>query len=483
MKTFLSLLLGLAIASGAAHARSITAGEAGTGRIGASWAPVYGFPPIGPDRFMPKLRALGGGFSRVTLYWTQLEPTPGKPRWDELDAYLGQLDAPEEGMITLASASPWATRTKAAIFPSSPARDPQTYYAFVRRVVEHCAGRVRYFQADTEPSNRFFWAGTAEEYAAEQRIFYRAVKDADPKAVVVLGGSDGLFDPTGQDPLPNQQANLAFLDTVLRDANGAYDMADLHLYADPYTIPARVAWLRAHIRANGGDRPIMTTETSGPGFFEFKGNRRYAAAFFGPGAGPDAIRKLRQSLDTLPPEARMFLDTPGSPANRHLLRVQIEDLVIRNVLALSAGVERIAWFDIWHDDRDPDASHDIINSPAGLFERDGSGLTGPTPLGAVFARVAGALGRARTVMRLDVPGEEGVEAYRVVRRHAPAVLIAWRRPPQRGATLAPRTVRLPWRSSACTATMADGTASIATCRSGGVTLSLTDMPVFITGPH
>lgn len=479
MKTLLCLLLAMTIAS-AATASPTPSRPITSGRIGASWSPVYGLPPIKPDRFMPQLRALGGGFSRVTLYWTQLEPQPNAPRWDDLDAYLDQLATPDEGMITLASASPWATRTKAAIFPSSPAKDPQAYYAFVRSVVEHCAGRVRYFQADTEPSNRFFWAGTAEEYAAEQRTFYRAVKDADPKAMVVLGGSDGLFDPSGQDPLPNQQANLAFLDTVLHDAAGAYDVFDLHLYADPYTIPARVALVREKMRANGGEKPVIASEMSGPGFFEFKGNRRFAGALFGPAAGAEAIRKLRQSLDTLPSEARMFLDTPASLAGQQLLRVQTEDLVIRSVLALSAGVERAAWFEIWHDNRDPDATHDIINSPTGLFTRNDSGLGSATPLGAVFSRVAQALGNARSVTRIDVPGEDDVQAYRVDRAGAAPLLIAWRRPPRRGEEVTPRPAHLRWPSPICAATRADDAPVAATCSGGVAVLALTDMPVFMS---
>jgi hypothetical protein len=48
--------------------------KADRGRIGATWQLVYGLPAAKALRFMPSLRRLGGGFSRVTLYWTQLEP-------------------------------------------------------------------------------------------------------------------------------------------------------------------------------------------------------------------------------------------------------------------------------------------------------------------------------------------------------------------------------------------------------------------------
>jgi hypothetical protein len=73
MKTLLCMLLAMTIASPATASPKLPSPVA-AGRIGASWSPVYGLPPIKPDRFMPQLRALGGSFSRVTLYWTQLEP-------------------------------------------------------------------------------------------------------------------------------------------------------------------------------------------------------------------------------------------------------------------------------------------------------------------------------------------------------------------------------------------------------------------------
>jgi hypothetical protein len=469
MKSVLLALLSLATASVAA---------AHPARMGATWSPVYGLPPAKAGTFMPALRALGGGFSRVTLYWTQLEPHPGTMRWDELDAYLDQIERPDEAMITIASASPWATRVKAAVFPSSPAKDPKAYYSFVRAVVEHCAGRVRYFQADTEPSNRFYWDASAADYAAQQRIFYRAVKDADPRALVVLGGSDGLFDPAGDDPLPQQDATIAYLRTILRDTGNAYDLFDLHLYADPYTIPARVAFVRAEMRAAGHIRPIIASEVSGPGFFEFKANRRFAAALIGPGAGPDTVRQLKRSLADMPIAARMFLDAPGSAAAGRLLRVQSEDLVIRNVLALAAGIERTAWFAIPQDAADPDAPRSIINSPTGLFASTPQGIGAATPLAAVFARTAHALDAATSVTRIATD-DDGVYAYRIAQRGRPALLLAWRRTPDRATPLAPVETLLPWRARSCAAIGVDGSATQPICKAGRVSLALTDMPALL----
>jgi hypothetical protein len=449
------------------------------GPMGVTWGPTYGLPSAKAAPFMPAVRALGASFSRVTLYWSQLEPKPGLERWDELDAYLGQLASPDEGMVTIASASLWATRTKAVVFPSSPATDPKAYYAFVRRVVEHAKGRVRYFQADTEPNNPFYWAGSAEEYAAEQRIFHKAVKDADPQALVVLGGSDGLFDPTGADPLPNQQADLAFLRTVLTASRDAYDLFDLHLYADPYTIPARVEAIRALMRQAGGERPIIATEYAGPGFFEFKFNRRFAATLLAPGAGPDAVRKLRGEGSALPIEARMFLDPDDDRAGNALVRLQTEDLVVRNLLALSASVERTAFFEVRRDTLDPDAPNAVLFGPTALFDGDGGGLGKPMPLTFAFKRLADALAGARRVTRIAVAGHDDAYVFRIDRGGSSPALIAWRRPLQRGGSAEPLSVELAWSGRTAQARGADGGPMAVAIRGGKMSLSLTDMPVIV----
>jgi hypothetical protein len=97
------------------------------------------------------------------------------------------------------------------------------------------------------------------------KVFHKAVKDADPAAVVVLGGYDGLFGPPGTYPLPNQQAGLDFFDYVLKEGRNAFDVFDLRLYADPCTIVPRVEFMRQKMISLGYDKPIISTEYGGPG--------------------------------------------------------------------------------------------------------------------------------------------------------------------------------------------------------------------------
>lgn len=84
------------------------------------------------------------------------------------DALLGQLDGDAKVWITLCSSSPWGTRVATDFQPQSPARDERANAGFVRRVVGRCAGRVRYWQCNNEPSNTgLLWAGTAAEYVTQ----------------------------------------------------------------------------------------------------------------------------------------------------------------------------------------------------------------------------------------------------------------------------------------------------------------------------
>jgi len=189
-----------------------------------------------PDQFVPQLRELGAGLVRVYFYWSQVEPEPGRYSFDAVDAFLDQLDGSEEVWVTVCSSSPWATRQATEFLPPSPAKDPEAYRRFVDRLVRHCAGRVRYWQCDNEPSNvGLLWAGTAAEYVVQLRELHQAVKAADPDAAVVLGGAPYALPASAPDS-PDRQ----FFDVLLRDGRDYFDLFDLHLYGEAERIPADV---------------------------------------------------------------------------------------------------------------------------------------------------------------------------------------------------------------------------------------------------
>ncbi len=182
--------------------------------LGIAWGFLYGYLSVKPETFMPQMRGLGAGFTKVYLFWNQIEPKKGQYDWTAVDVFVNQLRSPDEGLIALFSSSQWAVQKPAAMLPPSPASNPEDYYRFVFDLVKHCKGRVRYWQNDAEPNDPIYWSGSKEEFVAQLKVFYKAVKAADPTAVVIVGGYDGLFGPPGTHQFPNPEVGLAFFDSV-----------------------------------------------------------------------------------------------------------------------------------------------------------------------------------------------------------------------------------------------------------------------------
>ena len=206
-------------------------------RLGIVRGVTYGLFAA-PDEFMPQVRGLGAGLVRVYVYWAQVEPRRGEFDWRVVDAVTGQLADSDEVWVTVCSSSPWGTRVPTDFQPPSPAVDDAAYERFVTALVERFAGRVRYWQCNNEPSNAgLTWAGSAEDYVHQLRIFTGAVRRAAPAARVVLGGCgyDMLSSPAGSPP-------RAFFETVVSEAEDSFDLFSVHLYDDPYRIPSTWRW-------------------------------------------------------------------------------------------------------------------------------------------------------------------------------------------------------------------------------------------------
>ncbi len=165
----------------------------------------------------------------------------------------------------------------------------------MRRLATHCAGRVRYWQCDNEPSNHgLLWAGTADEYLAQLTALHAAVKQADPDARVVLGGCgyDVFSSPTGS---PERQ----FFDHLAGKGRDVFDVFDIHLYGDPLRVPEYVATAQAFMRAHGYEKPIVAGEQGGPVLFEFPELEHYFQ---------EPLPDLYKRMNRLPPKLQMFME-------------------------------------------------------------------------------------------------------------------------------------------------------------------------------
>ncbi|GGL20558.1 hypothetical protein Sme01_55440 [Sphaerisporangium melleum] len=469
-------------------------------RLGVVRGISYGlFGP--PGAFVPQARALGAGLVRAYVYWGQVEPEPGHYTFEAVDALLAQLDGDEEVWITLCSSSPWATRTATDFLPPSPARDIAAYAEFVRRVVRRCAGRVRFWQCDNEPSNTgLLWAGTAEEYVAQLTAMHAAAKQADPDCAVVLGGCgyDVLSGGEGSEP-------WRFFEHVVAAGRDAYDLFDVHLYGDAALIPAHLAAARRLMASGGPVRPIVAGEYAAPIPFEFPEvgavlYQELAAAFAdAPQTQSTAELAERETRETperramnalyermaeLPPRLQMFMEGCPPELSARRDRINGRQLVMANMQALAEGVRRTVYWNLAPEVSAPVDHRQIMHLMFGklaLMAYQGDDLAIHRPAAGAFALLAERLAGATRVTRVAVGDRPSLRAFEADRGGRGPLLVLWdERDPFDGEDEPPVTVTLPWTAPAVTAVDALGGRPAAELRDGLLRLPVTDTPVFLT---
>jgi hypothetical protein len=466
--------------------------------FGIAWGFLYGYQGSKIEQFLPQLRGLGAGFTKVYLFWNQIEPHKGQYDWSAVDAYVGQLKSPDEGLIALFSSSQWAVKRPSAMLPPSPAKNPDDYYRLVYDLVSHCKGRVRYWQNDCEPNDPIYWSGTKEEFVAELKVFYRAVKDADPAAVVVVGGYDGLFNPpgTGAFQFPTQQASLAFYDYVFAQGRDAFDFFDLRLYADPYTIVARVDYLRKRMQDLGFEKPIICTEYGGPGFFEFPQNLRYVPLTSAwmqsvtktndqglPSPeknGENQIAELYTNMQSLAPQTQMFMLGCSPELEAKYDRIQSRQLVMRNIFAFSAGVQKTLYWELFHDQLERDNLMTLMYGKIALLSYEDGALKKISPTARTYKIMAKALDGVRAVKRIEVPGRPSIFLFEVDRGDRGPAYVVWeRRNEFSGEDSPPVPFAWSWTTKKATALDALGQAVPVQIADGQLHLVISLTPIFI----
>jgi hypothetical protein len=481
--------------------REITMREPSDIRLGIARGISYGmFCP--PEPIVAPMRELGARLARVYVYWSQVEPRPGRYDWAVVDALLAQLTDEEEVWVTVCASSQWGTRTATDFLPPSPATDSDAYRRFVRELVARCRGRVHYWQCDNEPSNvGLLWAGSAAEYAGQLGVFHRAVKQADPSAAVVLGGCgyDVLSSPPDGPP-------RAFFDEVLSAAGGSFDLFDVHLYDSPALIPAHLATVRAMMRARGCERPVVVGEYNGPTLFELPEldavlQETMAAAFADAGDAafstselaasaatetPErrAMKLLYERMDTLPVSLQMFMT--GCPPELDALRDRINcrQIVSRNLWALAHGVRRTVCWNLAPEVgnyEDPFTMMELMHGKLPLLAYEDGRLGRRRPAADSFRRLAAELDGARSVMQIAAADDPGIRAFEVDRPGRGPLAVLWRDGDLvTGERVDQAAIEWPWPHDAVAARDALGERASVSLGRGRARVALSVTPVFLT---
>ncbi len=210
--------------------------------------------------YMDAVSEAGGNFYGIEqLRWYFIEPGPptdGKHhyRWERLDEVIRKIEGLKgRTLITIISASTWATKQKKKSRVASPPEDDHwdDYRAFVKALVERydrdgyqdmpgLKYPHLYYQIEDEAENLSSWNGSADEYLRLLRTAYEGAKSANPSAKILT------FSPNFGDEFdyltpeecerkiagflaakgrigPRAERKLRFVRTVL-EARDAYDI-------------------------------------------------------------------------------------------------------------------------------------------------------------------------------------------------------------------------------------------------------------------
>ena len=454
--------------------------------------PLYGHMGARADVFMPQIHHLGANQTRLFLFWSQIEPERSHFVWDAVDTFLEQLGPSDEAWITLQASSLWATRHATNFQPPSPALHPEDYAHFVSTLVEHCKGRVRYWQSENEPTNPLLWEGTVQDYASHLKIFSHAVKGADPDAVVIAAGAVDGFHASAATLNPDAQAEHDFYDYVLRENAADFDAFDLHLYGDLYAITENIDVVRGKMAALGYQKPIFIGEYNGPSFFNFPENltimqRLIERMIANPqqdtlaqATQREAIAELYELRATLPPQAQMFMEgCPPELEQRHQ-RINCRELVMRSLLALSAGARKLLCWNLANEKVDPYNLMHLMFDKYKLVDYEKGVFKQPYPGAEAFRRMTHALYGSQSVQRIAIPERPAIYCFEVQRRERSPLCVIWEQRDTFSGEDEPATpFILPWPISHARAMDVFGEPVSTSVLDGQLCLEISLTPVFI----
>ena len=242
--------------------------------MGMNWDGSIAFAPAPVQQAeFPRMASAGVETVRTAFSWAQAQPAEGGPiDLSASDAYVAQAAARRIEVFPHVIIAPeWARLTPATF---APPRDPALFQPYVRALIARYGQSgsfwaehpelprvpIRYWQFWNEPHLPFQWTlpkDRADEwpqtYASQLAVFYRTVKEADPRAKVVLAGLANM--------------SWEYLRALYRHgARGHFDVAAIHPYTTkPTGVVRLLGRFRAVMRARGDRRkPVWVTELGLP---------------------------------------------------------------------------------------------------------------------------------------------------------------------------------------------------------------------------
>lgn len=156
------------------------------------------------DSIIKLMANAGVDMVRLVFRWGEIEPQKGKFNWTKHDELVRKLLANNieiDGQIGIVPS--WANGKTKENVPEGhnpgcyPPIDVHDFYDFVKIIAKRYKTQIRYWTLRNEPNLASFWrpAPNIEEYTANLKAGYEAVKSVDPE-IKVIGGTiagNGVF--------------------------------------------------------------------------------------------------------------------------------------------------------------------------------------------------------------------------------------------------------------------------------------------------
>jgi hypothetical protein len=133
--------------------------------------------------------------------------------------------------------------------------DARAYADMVGELVAHTRGTIDTFEVLNEPDGPWAYSGTPEDYAETLALSYDAIKRANPRARVLMGGVMGTY-------------SIPWLERLFAvrrfDAAGKFDVANVHVRGTLAGVNGEVKRWRRFFAGHGIRRPLWVTEHGYP---------------------------------------------------------------------------------------------------------------------------------------------------------------------------------------------------------------------------
>lgn len=253
---------------------------------GSLGTPIFGLQMYGAtgssNPYHPYLLDSNASWLRSNIGWASVEPvnvTPDAYYWSSVDASLNAARSDMGGLnliVTIDTAPDWAVEVSGD--PNQPidSEDLAEFAQFMGALAERYDGDgvadapespvVLYWELYNEPDRLERWGEHGVAYANMLAAVYPAVKAANSRAQVVMGGIS--YDWFTTDDLPGPFVEL-FLDDVLSSGGGAYfDVMNFHYYpafrrnwtSQGPGLLEKTNFIRNKLISYGYNHPIVITE-------------------------------------------------------------------------------------------------------------------------------------------------------------------------------------------------------------------------------